>query len=305
MTLRILCVRSGFLGDVLMSTSALRYIKCKLPDSELTYATWTSCADLLALNPYVDELTRPGKYMVSDYGGAWVDFRHEALMDKYPDTYWGELHARNAAEAGLLDLDQTDSFKPETFIGPSDKMTMPKRKFAAVNIFTRNGVNWRLWSNSKWEELVGLLQKMGYVIVQLGGKDDPRLGSVDIQFCGKTSLAQSISVVSQADLVVAIDSFLAHVAHSRIFMRDIDAGTTEMLSDSTPCVLLAGPVPWKFVVPNDARCIPVSTYPDCDGPCNHSFATAELPICVHKNSCMRDLSVSDVIAKVEEISGRS
>lgn len=316
--MKILLYRMGFLGDVLMSTSCLRGIKQKHPDCELAYATWKQCAELLALSPYVDIMVVPGHYYATDYMPNVVDFRHEAFVDgyhkeglpkgwytrlvsKYPNVYWGKLHAMQCAEKGLLDLGEMESFKPDFFIGPADTATKKSEKLCVVNAWSQNGLNWRLWD--KWTELIPELQKMGYRIVHVGGPGDPEI-PCDMDLRGKTRVAQVAGVLAIADLCVAIDSFVAHVAHADKYVRDVEADKIEEIGGSTPTVLLAGPVAPGCVVPTDAKCVPVSSYPDCDGPCGVSHpGTPAGRICRFRNSCMKELSVEKVIEGVERCLG--
>lgn len=308
--IRILCYRAGFLGDICLSTSSLRGIKQKYPDCSITYGCWRQNVELIALNPYLDEIVSPGGYQSSDFDRL-LDFRHESLMNDHQSTYWGKLHAMNAAEQGLLDLDKMGSYKPELYIGPDDVAEKVSEKPLAVfNVFSRNGLNWRLWEPfDKWAELVINLHRMGYKVVQIGGKDDPPVTGVDIQLCGQTRLAQIPGILAVADIFIGIDSFAHHVACGQKFTHNPETKEVKQIGDSTPTVLLAGPIPPECVVPTNARCSIASYYPDCDGACNHSFASKELPICTHKNSCMKELSVEMVLEKVEEImngaSGRS
>lgn len=294
--IRCLLYRAGFAGDILLSSSCLRAIKQKHPNSHISYGLWQQYAELIALNPHIDEIVTAGHYYASEYD-EWIDFRHENLMYDHPGVYWGKLHAMQCAEKGLLDLDKMESFKPSLYIGPDDTATKKSDKLCIVNAWSQNGLNWRLWD--KWAELVPKLQGLGYRVVHVGARGDPEIPGVDTDLRGKTRLAQVAGVLAVADLCVAIDSFVAHVAHANKYVRDIEAGTIEQISDGTPTVLLAGPIPWQFVVPTDAKCVPVSTFPDCEGPCNHSFATEELPICEYNNSCMRKMSVEQVMEGIE------
>ena len=160
---RILCVRSGFLGDIVFSTASLRGIKKKHPDAKIHYACWPQCAEIIALNQNVDEVLAPGQYMTSDYLPHLVDFRHEALMDEYPETYWGKLHAMQCAEKGLLDLDNMESFRPELFVGPDDvAQKVSEKPLAILNVWSQNGLNWRLWGLDKWAKLIPILKKMEF-----------------------------------------------------------------------------------------------------------------------------------------------
>lgn len=295
-------MRSGFLGDIVLSTSAVAAVKWKHPDAEIHYACWPHCAEIISLNKHVSEIVTAGNYMTSDYLPHIVDFRHEALMNAHPKTYWGQLHAMQCAEKGLLDLDGM-SFKPELYIGPDDVCEkISEKPLVVLNVFSRNGLHWRLWEPfDKWAELVVALKAMGYKTVQIGAKDDPLVDGIDTQLCGKTRLAQIPGILAVADLFIGIDSFAHHVACGKKFMRSVEDDTVEKIGDSTPAVLICGPVPWKCVTPMDAKTVPVFDYSHCPGVCNHSFPTEALPICEYKNACMQQLSVEKVLSAIEEV----
>lgn len=257
------------------------------------------------MNPYLDEIVTAGNYMTSDYYPNIVDFRHDMDMPRFkgddnPLEYWGKVHAMQARDVGLLD--EMESYKPELFIGVDDTCKKVSEKpLAVLNVWSQNGLNWRLWGLDKWAELVPILKKMGYKTVQIGGKDDPQVGGVDVQLCGETRLAQIPGILAIADLFVGIDSFAHHVAAGQKFVRNIEDNTVEKIGDSTPSVLICGPVPWQCVTPMDAKTVPVFDYSHCSGVCNHSFPTKELPICKFQNACMQKLSVEMVLEKVEEV----
>jgi len=282
---KFLINRVGFGGDVLMSTSALDGIKKTHPDCEITFSVWKQFAELLSLNPAISTLTSPGLYMTSDFD-RWWDVRHDEDMPRFEGDnnallYWGTVHFRQAQDVGMLDLENISTFRPRTFIGPDDQAVREStQKLVAINTFSTNGLHWRLWSSEKWNELVLILKSMGHKVVLLGGQGDPPVENVDADLRGKTRLSQAIGVLAICDLCIGIDSLICHMAHSIKHVHNVESGEVKQIGDSTPTVLLSGPVPWQCVVPTDAKCAVASYYPDCDGPCNHSFATKELPICV-------------------------
>jgi heptosyltransferase-3 len=53
---RILLIQLRRIGDVLLCTPALRALRKTLPRSHIAFLTERECADILALNPYLDEL---------------------------------------------------------------------------------------------------------------------------------------------------------------------------------------------------------------------------------------------------------
>ncbi len=307
---KILVNRVGFSGDILMATASLDAIKKTHPDCEITVSTWKQFGELLALNLAISQLTSPGNYMTSDFD-QWWDVRHDQDMPRFegdddPLLYWGAVHARQAQGIGLLDLENVSTFRPRTFIGPDDCAERESSgTLTAINTFSTNGVNWRLWPSEKWGELVLALKNMGHKIVLLGSESDPPIENVDIDLRGKTRLSQAIGVLAICDLCIGIDSLICHMAHSVKHVHNVETGEVKQIGDSTPTVLLAGPIPPECVVPEDANCKVASYYPDCKGPCNHSFATEQLPVCEYKNSCMRELSIEMVLEKVEEITNES
>ena len=57
---RILIVKLDAIGDVLRTTSLLKPLKAKYPNSEVTWITKSASVDLLRNNPYVDEVVAKG-----------------------------------------------------------------------------------------------------------------------------------------------------------------------------------------------------------------------------------------------------
>lgn len=56
-----------------------------------------------------------------------------------------------------------------------------------------------------------LLHNSGYLICQIGGKDDPPISNVDLRFLGQ-SWGQTSFIVKNSSLIVAIDSIVGHIA---------------------------------------------------------------------------------------------
>lgn len=289
-----------------MATAALAAIKKTHPDCEVTFSVWKQFGELLSLNPAIHELTSPGNYMTSSFD-RWWDVRHDEDMPRFegdddPLLYWGAVHSHQAQDVGMLDLENVSTFQPRTFIGPDD---LAEREspgiLTVINTFSTNGVNWRLWPSEKWGELVLVLKSMGHKVVLLGGPGDPLVEGVDVDLRGKTRLSQAVGVLAICDLCIGIDSLICHMAHSVKHVHNVETGEVKQIGDSTPTVLLAGPIPPECVVPTDAHCVVASYYPDCQGPCNHSFASLSLPICEFENSCMRELSIENVLLAIEEV----
>lgn len=61
------------------------------------------------------------------------------------------------------------------------------------------------------EALRPYLKEKGYKIVQVGGKDDERIGA-DVDACGKTSTFQYFNIINRSELVLCGDTSALHVA---------------------------------------------------------------------------------------------
>jgi len=275
-----------------MSTGAIRAIRKSCPDATIVYATWEQNKPLLELNPDIDHVVPVGAYRLKDFD-AWVDIRHEELMDELPDVYWGELHF-GQFQSILPDLERPEDFRPVLYIAPDDYKNMEResdKPLIVVNGWSRNGVNWRLWDFRKWQELISRFRQNDCVVVQLGGPDDPGLPGVNARL--SLPLRQSVGVLTHASLVVGIDSFLMHAAGARIF----DSVSGELVKDGVPGVLLAGPIDSRNVVPDGSLVVAYSAAvahcPDGQS-CGESRPTEELPICQYQNACMRLLEVEEV-----------
>lgn len=329
--MKIVAFRMGFAGDVLFSTAALEAVKRKYPRCELTYGVWPVYANLIATNPHVDKFAHSDSHLSIAKRKAHKVW--EISHEKYPLAegemiYWGEVHTRQAAELGLLELETMTSFKPQIYLNASDVIPKPPgSRIAALGIFSKNGADARLWAMQRgrwpvlelpgaataemyaqalaavgerwlfdddgWPALVRALNEMGFQCVQLGGRDDPRVpGAHDL--CGKLSWRQSVGAVMQADVCITIDSFLLHAAVARKYALD-----GSVLSDGTPTVALLGPTDGRAMFPADAEQVvevQARQYDDC--PCFHSSRFGR-GACEHGNACMKSITAEMIIEGVE------
>jgi hypothetical protein len=297
--LTVFALRSGFLGDVLMSTAAISAVRESYPSSTIVYATWDVSKPILEMNSDIDHVLPVGAYRLKDFD-VHVDIRHELLMHEHSlehdtplQTYWGELHFDQFARV-LPDLKRPDDFRPELWIAPEDFERMSRdsdKPLVVVNVWSKNGINWRLWSMEKWFGLISLLRQNGCVVVQLCGPDDPEVPGVNLAL--RLPMRQSIGVMTHADFIIGIDSFLMHAAGARIY----DYQSRVLIKDGVPGILLTGPIDSVNVVPAGSPVTPylaASVHCPDKAPCGHSFATQDLPFCEHRNACMQNLEVEEI-----------
>jgi len=283
---KILLYRPGFLGDIVMSLAAVRMIKDCNPDATVAYAMWDQCQQLVRFCPWVDEVRRAGTYRLAEFD-ATCHFEHEKFGRER--VYWGRLHARNAEESGLIPegMSETADCRPVIWLDPRSRAwpELPA-EYVVIHAWSTNGKNWRLWSLDKWEQLV---QRIELPVVLLGTSSSPPVNGVEFDLRGQQDIMQDMWTVAGAKFCVALDSFIAHVAHAKKMVP----GREEPVRDAVPTVLLNGPIHPKCIVPDGADCVVVSNYSGCGmgGPCGTSHGW--LP-CRFKNSCMAELSVEEI-----------
>jgi len=201
-------------------------------------------------------------------------------FDKYEAIVFGELLAPIAGKSFSI-LTETSRF-----------MNLPILDFRInqpyVVIFPGASIAAKQWPAERFTEVASYCERCGFDVVVLGGKGDEDVGqSVSCalsrchNFVGKTSLTESASIVSGAQLMISSDSGLLHVA--------------QLQGVST--VALFGPSdPEKWSRKGDRHSI-VSAGIDC-APCSR-FGT--IPKCPHGFRCMQNITVEMVVEAVKEL----
>lgn len=146
------------------------------------------------------------------------------------------------------------------------------------------------WPYKNWLTLCSLLDSQGYNVVILGGrkeyneiKEITHINDANIiNLCGKTSIAESISIVSKAKIVVGCDTGLMHCAGI--------LGTTSLT--------LFGCTSYK----NYLSLSPKAYYIQADEKCSPCFGTDRLAHCSDFH-CMKKISVEEVYNKIISILG--
>lgn len=324
----IMLYRAGFLGDILLTNAAVRAIRRRNPRSAIVYQCWPQYDSAIAADPHITGVARVGSYKYE--ADKLLDFRHE-LQPNWDTEYWGKLLYEQAKDAGLAGRPD-ETYRPHVYMLPdsvADKAD--DTRLCIVHGWSQNGQNWRMWSHEKWNELILRLCQAGWVVVQVGGDDDPLFEEVyDLR--GRThDLMDLYGIFAVADLVVCIDSAMQHISGAEKFIRQPEAGKLpiaakgdgiQWVCGANKTILLNGPMNPACIVAPDSATTVVSCYDhcgnyeecDCDDfvacidececdchdehrvgrPCNHSFGTEELPICEWGNACMQSITVNMV-----------
>lgn len=194
---RILIIRQGAIGDVLMCTPIVRAIRGKFPGSYTGFAT--DCPEILEGIPYIDELINMTKFDQSQWSKVY-----RLSYESRPGENAVEVMAK---QAGVECIDKT----PEVVIPKDIGLTarfMRGRDWVVVH----TGRSWpnREWLMPRWRELLRELIKRGFQVAEVGDSMTELTG-VGLDYRG-VKVHETAAMIKEARLFVGIDSLCAHLA---------------------------------------------------------------------------------------------
>jgi hypothetical protein len=214
------CWFEGGLGAIVASTALLSKVK----DTHEKVVVCSAHSDVFDTNPKVDDL-----YTLDD--GSLVFQKYLCMKNvtsiknqymHYRPTITGRhiiylMHLYNGLE--------WDGRLPELFVQPQEfglvnNMYDPRKKRALIHIngstIIKNG-QFEKWNFNKevkeehWDAAVKTLLKKGYEVIQVGHANEvPIEGTRNL--LGKTNVRQLIVLTSLCNLVVSVESSVAHIA---------------------------------------------------------------------------------------------
>ncbi|MCK9568519.1 glycosyltransferase family 9 protein [Candidatus Pacearchaeota archaeon] len=219
----------NLIGDALATTPAVREWRLNHPDEPVWYVAQDQpISRVLRKNPYVDRVILDPDHDKIRRMVGWGNWTKKWLFDVGAAFSYGERRNIHMAQAyGELLGVQIGSCRPELRIVDAERSEAehilgPMSRFVAVcphsmsstGLDTANREGNKLWGDSRWRELVLIIQEMGFSVVSLGGPDDPKIFAEDTGVVELHGLPIRIAaaVMDAADYVVTIDSGLAHVA---------------------------------------------------------------------------------------------
>ena len=199
-------VRRGGVGDVLMTTPALRGLRSRFPHARIVVET--DYPELFELNPYVNQAVRSTDGM--DYD-LMLHMRYE---DRYPlREHITDIYCRCAGvppQGRTLDLFFTVTEHRAVLerLAPFRRPVVTLQPWAGP--WTRN----KDWDQKRWERVVEALQRdHGVVCLQLGSPAEPYItGAVDWR--DKTTLREAALTIKYARLHLACNSSSEQLAHA-------------------------------------------------------------------------------------------
>jgi ADP-heptose:LPS heptosyltransferase len=205
----------------------LKYIKEKYPKSKIVYSASKEIKDLIGCYPkgLVDEILNGNLFV--DYE-TFLEFDYH-IYPNFAITKNISAKTENAydifKEYAGLDFNVKDympKLNPKKFILDEFRGKLPE-KYVVIQLRASTGN--RMIRSEKWREVIPQIIELGYDVVFLDNPGFYNLYETEIvnyfphlkeniwNLCKATkNLKYSISIISQAKAVIAIDSALAHVA---------------------------------------------------------------------------------------------
>ena len=199
--------RGGGIGDILLSTPAVRAMKQRYPDAQVIYATDRRYAELLETNPWVDvvdDTVNAGEndlHIELDHEDVWRTQVH--VIDKYLTL------AETPGDADrTLDLILTQS---DRRFARRLHARLPQRP--TVVFHTRSNMACKDWPYEYWQALAEALSQE-HNVIQVGREGEPPIDGV-LDATGITApspLRKTAAILADADVVVCVDSCVQHMA---------------------------------------------------------------------------------------------
>ena len=258
--IKLLIIREGGLGDILLTTPILPELKKIIPHIHITYATSDQYVELLIDNPYIDEVS------------VWQD------INKKEYDYILNLSQEVERLPERTSLDRVSLFCSAVGVHPSSKIPtlfvskddidwadnfilkhFYHKKKKTIGICLESVSILRSYPQIRFKQLAQkLVNNKGIQVILLGEKDieDWAMERV-INACGKTSIMQSAALIKRCDLVIGSDTGLLHVAGT------LDIPILGLFGSEPPELRLVQYRKWEAIyLKNRLSCIPCYSWKD-------------------------------------------
>lgn len=203
---RVLVVRRGAIGDVLMMTPALRGLRHRYPGAEIV--VWTKYPELFELNPSVNGARRSVNPAAFD---RWIWMKYE---DRLPlREHIIDLFCRCAGvppQGRELDL----FFGVAEHRAARERLEHLERPYVVLQPWAGTWTPNKHWAAERWEQVTERLRTAHDLeVVQLGTKQEaPIRGAVDWR--GATTLREAALIIHYALLHLGCNSGGQQLAHA-------------------------------------------------------------------------------------------
>ena len=246
---KILLIRFSSIGDIVLTTPVIRCLKLQIPDIELHVLTKSSYQNLLSCNPYINKvfgLKGDLKELLPELKAEHYDF----IVDLHRN--FRSLRVKNALRkpsATFPKLDFQKFLYTKLKIGKLPDIHIVDRYFKAVEklgvkndaqgldfFFDEENTNLPPEMPEKYaaiviggqhstkilpaEKVIEVCRALDFPVVLVGGKEDADRGECIskalennvLNACGRFSIAQSAMVLKRAEVVLANDTGMMHIA---------------------------------------------------------------------------------------------
>lgn len=200
-------VLHGGIGDRVAFTATLREFKKRRPAEEVTiFEPKAVDMDIFRHNPNLN------------WGS--VESGERIHLKPLKREAWASLPHYYAEQMGFELVDDT----PEIFLTREERgrdfgLPVGGRRTVAIDPWCTPAWRSRRWPHARWVELVRRLRAAGWCTVEIGKRPEmdpeaeaaPPLGA-DLHRADRYELRDSLSIISQADLVVSSDTGAMHMA---------------------------------------------------------------------------------------------
>lgn len=297
---RILLMRSGGFGDLVLMTPVMREIKRRWPTCHLAISTMTHYAQVLVGLDFVDEIAPfPLPWKIAEEFDAWVFY--ENAIEKNPrakELHMSELFGEIAGISEIEDLLPAYHLKPSEVIWATEGHP----RTAARRICVQPSTSARCRIYKDMGEVCESLTSKGWEVFLLGAKGapmEPKLppddklppGLVNMIQRGLT-IRQSAALIATSDAFLGADSALLHLAGAM----------------AIPAIGLYGPFPWRLRTAHCPTTMALSGIGECSPCFHHIGATMKNPFPAHCPSAntgycgvLASIKPERIVAKIEQL----
>lgn len=248
---RILIAHHLLLGDTILLTPLLAKLRQRYPEADIKMTVSTAFASLYSNCPYGvsvypyhprDFSSLLGLLRLGEFDLAIVpgDIRYTWLAralggrcivafpeDKTSWKSWQIDHKINWALepctladmfSALVDGQEPPPFSIDQWPILSTQLVLPKKPFCVMHFSARNPL--RRWPASNWNEVAKTLREKGIGIVWSGGPGDNdllaqfQIAPEDTIYVGTLNLPQLREVISEANLLITVETGIAHLCRT-------------------------------------------------------------------------------------------
>ena len=234
----VLVVRNMGLGDVLMTTPLLRELKLRT-GAQVCFATLGRYVPVLWRNPWVDSVAALGTDYLPERFDVAIDLNWWPELSKDAARLPRQEILAKAAGVTLTDMRPVYRIAPEEARWARGLLEEMHRPLAGVQVRASSAL--RSYPRVKLVRTVELLVRAGFGVVILDETPGGAWPAGALDLSGALSIREAGAVIGEADVLIAPDSGLMHLA----------------AAVGTPCVALFGPIAPERRVKGYEKCTPL------------------------------------------------